>query len=77
MSQPILVVLLGAKGSFSTSTMDLVLQVYVATSSDDSRVDRIVCWKSVIALSFFGGWCNGVMDSTRDVDLLGESVPQV
>ena len=42
MSQPILVALRGAKGSFSISTMDLVLQVYVATSSDDSRVDRIM-----------------------------------
>ena len=26
---------------------------------------------------FFWGWCNGVMDSACDFDLLGESVPQV
>ena len=26
---------------------------------------------------FFEGWCNGVMDSERDFNLLGESVPQV
>ena len=63
MSQPILVALRGAKGSFSISAMDLVLQVYVATSSDDSRVDQImhVCWQSVVEPSFFedggmAGW---------------------
>ena len=43
MSQTILVVLPGEKGSFSIGTMDLVLQVYVATSSNDSRVDGIMC----------------------------------
>ena len=26
---------------------------------------------------FYGGRCDGVMDSVRDFDLLGESVPQV
>ena len=26
---------------------------------------------------FFFFWCDGVMDSARDFDLLGESVPQV
>ena len=31
------------KGSFSIGTMDLVLEVYVVTSSGDSRVDRIKC----------------------------------
>ena len=29
------------------------------------------------AVFFFGGWCDGVMDSARYFDLLGESVPQV
>ena len=53
--------------------MDLVCQVYVLTSSDDSRVDGIVCWKSVIEPSFLR-WCNGVMDSARDFYLLGDSV---
>ena len=28
-------------------------------------------------ISFFLGWCGGVMDSARDFDLLGESVPRV
>ena len=26
---------------------------------------------------YFCRWCDGVMDSARDFDLLGESVPQV
>ena len=74
MSQPILVALQGAKGSFSISTTDLVLQMYMATSSDDSRVDRIMCAGSPLVSRLFLGWCNGVMDSARDFDLLGESV---
>ena len=36
-----------------------------------------VCWKSVIEPSYFWEWCDGVTDSARDFDLLGESVPQV
>ena len=48
------------------------------TSSDDSRVDRIACAGSPsLSHLFFLGWCDGVMDSVRDFDLLGESVPQV
>ena len=35
-----------------------------------------MCLKPVIEPSFLG-WCDGVMDSARDFDLLGESVPQV
>ena len=26
---------------------------------------------------FFGGWCDSMMDSVRDFNLIGESVPQV
>ena len=55
--------------------MDLVLQVYVATSSDDSRVDRVKCAGSPSLSRLLIGWCNGMMDSARDFDLLGESVP--
>ena len=48
------------------------------TSSDDSRVDRIKrAWSSSSSHIFFGGWCNVLMDSAHDFDLLGESVPQV
>ena len=60
MSQPILVALRGAKGSFSIGTLDLVLQVYVATSSNDSHLDRI---KRVRSLSFSRLF---VEDSTMD-----------
>ena len=45
------------------------------TSSDDSRVDRIACAGSPSSSRLFRGWCVGVMDSSRDFDLLGESVP--
>ena len=45
------------------------------TSSDDSRVDQIACPGSPSSSLFFLGWCVGVMDSARDFDLLGESVP--
>ena len=46
------------------------------TSSDDSRVDGIMCAGSPsLSPSFFLGWCNGVMDSARGFYLLGESVP--
>ena len=45
------------------------------TSSDDSRVDRIAWAGSPSSRRLFGGWCSGVMDSARDFDLLGESVP--
>ena len=45
------------------------------TSSDDSRVDRIACAGSPSLSRLFLGRCNGVMDSARDFDLLGESVP--
>ena len=45
------------------------------TSSDDSRVDRIACAGSPSSSRLFLGWCGGVMDSARDFDLLGESVP--
>ena len=76
MSQPLVVALRGTKGSFSIGTMDLVLQVYVATSSDDSRVERIMCAGSPsLSCLFFLGWCNGRMDSARDFDLPVESVP--
>ena len=62
-------------GENVSHTMDLVCQVYVWTSSDDSRVAGNVCWKSVIEPSSFWEWCNGVMDSACDFYLLGESVP--
>ena len=45
------------------------------TSSNDFRVDRIVCAGSSSLSHLFLGWYNGVMDSARDFDLLGESVP--
>ena len=55
--------------------MDLVCQVYMETSSDDSRVDRIMRAGSPSLSRVFLGWCAGVIDSARDFDLLGESVP--
>ena len=45
------------------------------TSADDSRVDRIAGAGSPSLSRLFLGWCNGVKDSARDFDLLGESVP--
>ena len=45
------------------------------TSCDDSRVDRIGCAGSPLSNRFLLGWCGSVMDSVRDFDLLGESVP--
>ena len=47
------------------------------TSSNDSCVDRIACAGSASLSRLFLAWCNGVMDSVRDFNLLGESVPQV
>ena len=35
------------------------------------------CVLEVRHRAIFLGWCGGVMDSARDFDLLGESVPQV
>ena len=45
------------------------------TSTDDSRVDRIACAGSPSSSRPFLGRCGGMMDSARDFDLLGESVP--
>ena len=57
--------------------MDLVLRVDVETSSDDYHVDQTMRAGSPSLSYLFLGWCNGVMDSAHDFDLLGESVPQV
>ena len=45
------------------------------TFSDDYRVDRIACAGSPSSSRLLIGLCGGVMDSSRDFDLLGESVP--
>ena len=45
------------------------------TSSDDSRVDWIACAGSPSSSRLFLRMVRGVMDSSRDFDLLGESVP--
>ena len=45
------------------------------TSSDDSRVDRFAFAGSPSLSHLFIGWCVGVMDSARDFDRLGKSVP--
>ena len=58
--------------SLSHSAVEISVRVRV-TSSDDSRVDRIACAGSPSLSHLFLGWCDGVMDSARD--LLGESVP--
>ena len=46
-------------------------------TSDDSRVDWSECFGSLSWSNLCLGWCNGVMDSARYLDLLGESVLQV
>ena len=58
------------------STMDLVCQVYMETSSNDSRVDIESCVLEVRRRAIFlSGWCDDVIDSALDFCLLGESVP--
>ena len=41
-------------------------------------MDRVACAGSPsLSHVFFRGWCDGVMDSAHDFDLLGKSVSQV
>ena len=61
-------------GKNVSHTMDLVCQVYVLTSSDDSRVDGIMGAGSPSLSRLFK---DGAMDSARDFYLLGELVPHV
>ena len=64
-------------GKRSESTLEGGASRVRVTSSDDFRVGRIACPGSPSLSHPFCGRCDGVMDIVRDLNLLGNSVPQV